>query len=85
MAPVSAIEAIIALNVPALISAAVNLLMLLAGIFGLLGMKKVKCKVFGVIIFIFAALAVISAISTSAGFVSPLITAVLAWLFIICV
>lgn len=85
MGPVSAIKAIMDLNVPALISATVSVLMLLAGIFGLLGMKKIKCKVFGVIIFVFAAIAVVSALMASGNFVNPLITAVLAWLFIICV
>ena len=85
MAPISAIQAIIALNVPALISATVNVLMLLAGIFGLLGMKKVKCKVFGVIIFVFAVVAAVSAFMGGGGIVNPLITAVLAWLFILCI
>ena len=85
MGPISAINAIFALNVPALISATVSVLMLLAGIFGLIGMKKIKCKVFGVIIFVFAAIAVVSALTAGGGFVNPLITAVLAWLFIICV
>lgn len=85
MSPISAIKAIIALDVPALISAGVSVLMLLAGIFGLFGMKRGKCKVFGVIILVFAILAVVSAFTAGAGIVNPLITAVLAWLFIICV
>jgi len=38
-----------------------------------------------VIIFVFAAIAVVSELTAGGGFVNPLITAVLAWLFIICV
>lgn len=85
--PLSAINAIIALNVPALITATVGVLMLLAGIFALLGMKKIKCKIFGAIIFVFAAVAVVMAVLGGVGLwglVNPIITAVLAWLFIIC-
>ena len=46
------IRAILALNIPAIVSAAVGVLTLLAGIMGLFGAKRGKCKVFGVIIFV---------------------------------
>ena len=57
--PISMLQAVIALNPHAIVTAAVGVLMLLAGIFALLGMKRSKCKIFGVIIFIFAAVAVV--------------------------
>ena len=40
--PISAFEAVLDLNIPALITAGVGVLMLLAGIFGLIGMKKIN-------------------------------------------
>ena len=81
--PISAIEAILELDVPAIILATVGVLMLLAGIFGLVGMKKIKCRVFGIIIFVFAVVAVVTALPTIS--VEPIVTALLAWLFIVCI
>ena len=81
--PISAIEAILALNIPALVSAAVGILMLLAGIFGLFGLKKGKCKAFGLVIFAFAIVSVILALPAIS--VNSIVTAILAWLFIVCV
>lgn len=81
--PIQAFEAVLALNVSAMITAGVGILMLLAGIFGLIGMKKIKCRVFGIIIFVFAIVGVISALPTLN--VNPIITALLAWLFIVCI
>ena len=80
--PISAFQAIIALNIPALISAGVGILMLLAGIFGLIGMKKIKCRIFGIIIFIFAVVAVVTALPAISW--TSIVTALLAWLFIVC-
>lgn len=82
-APIQALQAVIALNVSAMISAGVGILTLLAGIFGILGLKKGKCRVFGIIIFIFSLVGVITALP--AINVSSIITALLAWLFIVCV
>ena len=82
-APIQAFGALIALNIPAMISAAVGILTLFAGIFGLFGMKKDKCRVFGIIICIFSLIGVVTAIP--ALNVSSIITALLAWLFIVCV
>ena len=87
-APLSVIKAVIALNAHAIVTASVGVLMLLAGFLALCGMKRGKCKAFGVIIFIFAAVAVVTAVTGGAGLwelVAPIVTAVLGWLFIICV
>ena len=81
--PLSAIKAILALNIPAVISATGGVLMLLAGIFGLIGMKKIKCRVFGIIIFAFAIVAVVTALPAIS--VDSIVTALLAWLFIVCI
>ncbi len=87
MSPLTALRAIIDLNVPALLSAAVGVLMLLAGIFGLLGMKRGKCRFFGILIFIFAAITAVTAFLGGGigAALSPAISALLGWLFIICV
>ena len=81
-APVSAITAILALDVGAIISATVGVLTLLAGIFGLLGVKKEKCRVFGIIIFIGAIVGIIFALPSIS--VNSIVNAILAWLFIVC-
>ena len=81
--PISAFEAALALDIPALISAGVGVLMLLAGIFGLLGLKKLKCRVFGIIIFVFSLVGVVTALP--AINVNTLVTALLSWLFIVCI
>ena len=77
--PLSAIQAIIDLNLGAILSAGVGVLTLLAGIFGLIGIKKTKCRIFGIVIFVFSVVSAVVAIS-----VNSVITAVLAWLFILC-
>jgi len=82
-APIEAFGALVALNVPAMISAAVGVLTLLAGIFGLFGLEKGKCRIFGIIIFVFSLIGVVTAIP--ALNISSIITAILAWLFIVCV
>lgn len=81
--PIQAFQAVISLNIGAIISAAVGILMLLAGIFGLFGMKKDKCRIFGIIICIFSIVGVVTALPVLNW--SSIITAVLAWLFIVCI
>ncbi len=81
--PISALKAILDLNVGAIASAAVGVLMLLAGIFGLIGIKKIKCRIFGIVIFVCSLLAVVAALPSIS--INAIITAVLAWLFIVCV
>ena len=86
MSPVTAIKAILALDVSALLSATVSVLMLLAGIMGLIGVKRTKCRVFGVIVFVFALIAAISPIISGGGIVwQSILTALIGWLFIVCV
>ncbi len=81
-APLSAIKALMDFNIGALISAGVGLIMLLAGIFGLLRIKPLKRRIFGIIIFIGAAASLI--VSLKSGFQwQPIVTAVLAWLYIV--
>ena len=81
--PVSAIDAVIALDVGAMISAGVGVLTLLAGIFGLLGIKKIKCRIFGIVIFVLSVVGVVFALPTIS--VNSIINAILAWLFIACI
>ncbi len=81
-APLSAINAVVALDVSALISAAVGIIMLLAGIFGLFRIKPLKRRLFGIIIFIGAAVSVVTSLKTGIQW-QPIVQALLAWLYII--
>ena len=81
--PIQAFTAVLSLDISAIISAGVGVLTLLAGIFGLFGMEKDKCRIFGIIICIFSLVGVVTALP--ALNISSLITAILAWLFILCV
>ncbi len=80
--PISAFEAVLALDVGAIASAAVGVMMLLAGIFGIAGTKKSTCRIFGIVIFICAILAVVLALPVISW--RSIVTAILAWLFIAC-
>ena len=80
--PLSAIGAILTLNPAALVSAAVGVVTLLAGILGIANVKKSVCKTFGVIIFVLSIIAVVMALPSIS--VNSIINAILAWLFIIC-
>ena len=82
-APMTALNAIVALDISALIGAGVGLLTLAAGIFGLLGMKRFKCRIFGLVIFVASVIAVVTALPTISA--HSIITAVLAWLYIVCI
>jgi hypothetical protein len=57
--------------------------MLIAGFFGLLGIKRAKVRTFGVIIFVVAVASIILALP--AINIVSIVTAALAWLFIIAV
>ena len=81
--PLSAFKAVIALDVSAMISAAVGVMTLLSGIFGLLGLKKNTCKISGVIIFIVAVLGIVYALPTIS--ITLIVNAILAWLYILCI
>ena len=84
LSPISAIQAIIALDVGAMISAGVGVLMLLAGIFGLLDIKKSHRRIFGVVIFIISVISLALSIKdfNFYSIVRSAVTALLAWLFI---
>lgn len=82
LSPLTLIKSIIALEIPAIVSAIVGVLTLLAGIFGLMDIKKSKCRIFGVIIFIVSLISVIIALPAIS--IHSIITALLAWLFIVC-
>ena len=83
--PLSVVNAVIALDVSALISAFVGVLTLLAGIFGLVGIKKTKCRIFGIVILIFSIVSIVYSIPMGAIPTNSIINAILAWLFITCV
>jgi hypothetical protein len=83
--PLSVIKAVFALDVGALISAFVGVLTLLAGIFGLIGIKKMKCRIFGIIIMIFSIVSIVYTLPMGVIPTNSIINAILAWLFISCV
>ena len=83
MSPLSAIKALIALDLSGIVTAAVGVLMLIAGFFGLLGIKRAKVRTFGVVIFVTAVVSVILSLPTI-NFMS-IVSAVLAWLFILAI
>ncbi len=80
--PISAFKAVLALDVGAIAAAVVGLMMLFAGIFGLIGIKKMKCRIFGIVIFALAILAVVLALPAISW--RAIVSAILAWLFIAC-
>ena len=83
MAPISAFQALLALDLTGIVTAAVGVLMLIAGFFGLLGIKRAKVRTFGVVIFVVAVVSIVLALP-AINFIS-IITAALAWLFIIAI
>ena len=84
-APLSALEAVLSLNISALLSAAVGIVMLLAGIFGLFRIKPLKRRILGVVIFLLSALSVVTSLKAGITGISwqAVIQAILAWLYII--
>ena len=71
------------LSIGTLISVATGLVMLLAGIFGLLRIKPLKRRIFGFIIFILAAASVITSLAGGQLAWQAILQAVMAWLYII--
>ena len=82
-APLTALRAILDLDIGAIASATVGVLTLLAGIFGLIGIKRIKCRVFGIIIFVCSLVALAMSLPSGLAW-QPIVTAILSWLFIIC-
>jgi len=82
-APLTALNAVLDLNVPMLLTAVTGIIMLLAGIFGLFRIKPLKRRIFGIIIFVLAAAS--AATSLMGGHLAwqPIIQALMAWAYII--
>ena len=83
--PISAIKAILALDVGAIITATVGVLTLLAGVFGLIGIKKGKCRAFGIVILVFSIISIVYTLPAGVINTNAIVNAILAWLFISCV
>ncbi len=83
-APLTAINAILALDIGAILSASVGVIMLLAGVFGLLKIKPATRRIFGVIIFVLAAVSFVTSLAGGGFAWQPLLSALLAWLYIVC-
>ena len=81
--PLTAWNAITSFDIAGLAVATVGVLTLLAGIFGLIGIKKMKCRIFGIVIFACSVASIIIALPTIS--IQSIITAVLTWLYIACV
>ena len=85
--PLTLLQSVLALNLSAILSAAVGVVTLLAGIFGLLGIKKARARIFGIVILVLAILSIVSAVASFSlgALVQPIVSAILAWLFITCI
>lgn len=81
--PLSALDAIMSLNVSALISAGVGVLMLIAGVLGLIGIKKNKRRIFAIIILVMSVLPMITALPAFS--LSALITVAVSVLYLLCI
>lgn len=86
LSPVTAIKAILDLDLSAIIAVIPSILMLIVGILGLFGIKPKTCHALGVVVFVLALISAVFAVLGSGlvTAVSPIITALLAWLFIVC-
>ena len=82
LSPLTAIDALIFLNISALISAAVGVIMLLAGILGLLRIRPEQRRIFGIIIFVMSIISVVFSLKSGLAW-RPILQAVMAWLYII--
>ncbi|MBO5899070.1 MAG: hypothetical protein J6R04_08670 [Clostridia bacterium] len=83
LSPITAIKAVLALNIGALASAAVGVLTLIAGVLGLIGVKKRKCRLMGVVILIVSVITIFLTLPAISW--RSIINAILAWLFIVCI
>lgn len=80
--PISVIRAVLDLDLSAILSALVGVMTLLAGIFGLIGIKKLKCRIFGTVILVLAVIGIVTALPVIS--LRLIVNAVLALLFILC-
>ena len=81
MAPISAFKSLIALDPAGIVTGIVGVLMLIAGFFGLLHVKRRKVRLFGIIIFVVSVVSI--ALSLPNINYTSIAAAILAWLFII--
>ena len=88
-APLSLIKSLVSLDITSLtsvgtlISIATGLVMLFAGIFGLLRIKRLKRLILGIVIFVLAVSGVITSIAGGGLSWQAILQAVMAWLYII--
>ena len=88
-APLTLIKDLATLNVASLtsigtlISVATGLLMLFAGIFGLLRIKPIKRRILGIVIFILALGGVITSVAGGGISWQAVLQALMAWLYIV--
>lgn len=71
------------LSISSLIGVVTGLVMLFAGIFGLLRIKPLKRRILGIVIFILAASSVITSLVGGQIAWQPILQAVMAWLYIV--
>ena len=81
--PLSVLNAIISLDIGALFAAAVGVVTLIAGILGLFRLKPSVRRILGIVIFVLAAVSIITSLSHGGIHWKGILQAILAWLYII--
>ena len=82
----AALRSALELDIIGILTASVGILMLLAGLFGILDVKRGVCRTMGIIIFAVSAFMFVWSLLKGKGYQRDgLIGAALAWLFIICI
>lgn len=82
----SAIGSALELDLIGILTASAGILMLLAGLFGILDVKRGVCRTMGVIIFAVCAFMLVWSIVNGHGYQRDgVVLAALAWLFIVCI
>ena len=82
----AALRSALELDIIGILTASVGILMLLAGLFGILDVKRGVCRTMGIIICAVSAFMFVWAIRKGQGYQRDgLIGAALGWLFIICI
>ena len=61
----------------------VGVLTFFAGVFGLLGIKKLRCRIWGIVIFVTSVVSIVAALPDIEW--SSVVSAAIAWLFILCI
>lgn len=82
----SALGAALDLDLIGILSASAGILMLLAGLFGILDVKRGVCRTMGIVIFAISAFMLVWSLIKGHGYQRDgLILAALSWLFIVCI